>query len=116
MARAISSLPVPDSPEISTVECRLGDALHDREDLLHPRAAADDVGEGEALLERGAEVKVLVLELFPLDGVADDDLQLVDVERLGDVVERAGLQRLDRRFRRGVRGDHDDGDRRRRPL
>jgi hypothetical protein len=40
-------------------------------------------------------MKVLVLELLPLDGFADDDLQLVDVERLGDVVDRAGLERFD---------------------
>ena len=51
---------------------RAGDALHDAEDLLHLRALADDVGEGVALLEGGAEVEVLVLELLPLDGLADD--------------------------------------------
>ena len=91
---------------------RFRDALHDRENLLHPRAAADDVGEREFLFERGAEVEVFVLELFPLDRFVDDDLQLFDVERLSDVVEGAGLERLDSRFRRGVGRDHDDGDRR----
>ena len=52
---------------------------------------------------------VLVFELFPLDRFADDDLQLFDVERFGDVVERAGFERFDGRLRRGVCGDHDDG-------
>ena len=91
---------------------RAGDALHDAEDLLHLRALADDVGESVALLEGAAEVEVLVLELLPLDGLADDDLELVDVERFGDVVVRAGLERLDGRLRRRMCRDHDDGDRR----
>ena len=88
----------------------LGDALHDGEDLLHPRALADDVGEGEALLQRAAQMDVLVFELLPLDGIADDDLDLVDVERLGDVVEGAALERFHGRLGGGVGGDHDDGD------
>src|SRR5688500_20355528 len=41
---------------------------------------------------------VLVLELLSLDGVADDDLHLVDVEGLGDVVEGAELERFHRRL------------------
>ena len=89
---------------------RPGDALHDREDLLHLRALADDVRERETFFERGPEVKVFVLELFPLDSLADDDLQLFDVERLGDVVERACFQRVDRRLRRRVSRDHDESD------
>ena len=87
----------------------LGDALDDGEDLLHLRALADDVCEGEALLERGPQVEVLVLELFPLHRLADDDLQLFDVEGLGDVVDRPRLQRLDRGPRGGVGGDHHEG-------
>ncbi len=90
---------------------RFGDALDDRKDLLHPRAAADDVGESEFLFQRGAQVEVLVLELFPLHRFADDDLQLFDVEGLGDVIECAGFQSVDRGLGRRVRGDHDDGHR-----
>src|SRR5207249_11210827 len=38
----------------------------------------------------------------------DDDLQLFDVEGLGDVIEGPRLQRLDRRLGGSMGGDHDD--------
>ena len=53
---------------------RGSDALHDGEDLLHARAASDDVGEGESFFQRAAKVDVLVFQLFPLHRLADDDL------------------------------------------
>ena len=79
------------------------------EHLPHPRAAADDVGElVVALLDVLPEVAVLVQQPPPLHRVADDDQHFVVLERLGDVVERAGLHRRDRALDRGVGGDDDD--------
>ena len=78
------------------------------EDLLHPRAAADDAGElVVARLQVLLEGDVLGHQPPALDGVVEDDQHLVVLERLGDVVERALLHRADRRLHRGERRHHD---------
>ena len=109
IARATSSLPVPLSPWIRIVD-RLGAAwMIEVEHLPHPRAAADDVGELVVpLLDVLAQVAVLVQQPAPLHRVADDDQHFVVLERLGDVVEGAGLHRRDRALDRCVGGDDDD--------
>ena len=48
-SRAISSLPVPVSPVISTEMSVAGDLLHLAEDLLHRRRGAEDLAEADAL-------------------------------------------------------------------
>ena len=84
--------------------------LADRvEDLRDPAALADDVLEAVLRLELAAEVEVLVPEPFPLERVANDQVDFVELERLGDVVVGAEFHRLDRRLRRRDRGDDDDG-------
>ena len=42
--------------------------------------------------ELGLEAQVLLLEVLALEGAADDDPQLVDVEGLGEVVVGPELQ------------------------
>ena len=49
----------------------------------------------------------LVLQVHPLGDPPDDDLHLVQVERLRQVVRGADLHRLDGGLRRVVRGQHD---------
>ena len=43
-----------------------------------------------------------------LEHLVEHDEQLVEVERLGQVVGRAGAHRVDRRLDRAERGHHDD--------
>ena len=59
MARAISDLPVPLSPVISTVALRVGDAVDHVEHPLHAVVVADDVLQAEPQVELGLEVLVL---------------------------------------------------------
>ena len=66
--------------------------------------------------ERALEEHVLLPELPLLERVADLHLQLVDVERLGQVVVRAEAHRLDRGVGGRKRGDHDAEDVRVDPL
>ena len=108
MARATSSLPVPVSPVISTVllVCATSSARLDH--VLHPAAAADDAVVVELLVALAEQVAVLRAQALVLDGAVDDDQQLVDLERLLQVVERAQLHRRDRALDRGVRGHHQD--------
>mgnify|MGYP003694332663 CR=1 FL=1 len=62
------------------------------------------------LLDVLPQVAVLVQQPPPLHRVADDDEHFVVLERLGDVVEGAGLHRRDRALDRRVGGDDDDGE------
>ena len=78
----MSSLPVPLSPVSRTVEETSPDPLDRAEDLLHPRALADDVGEGVLGGELLLQVDVLVLELLLPERPVDQEAQLLDVERL----------------------------------
>ena len=80
------------------------DQLEDREHLL---AAPDDIGELMAGPERALQQHVLLPELPLLERVADFDLQLVDVERLAEVVVGAQPHRLDGGVGRRERGNHD---------
>ena len=82
--------------------------LHDQvEDLLHPRAAADDLAEPVGVrLEILAEHAVLGDEAALGQGVAHDGEHFVVLERLGDVVEGAALHRGDRALDRRERRDH----------
>ena len=86
IACATSSLPVPLSP--GDEHARLGrrDLLDDVEDLLHRGARADDVVEAELVVQARAKLDRLVLEVPALERAIDDEHELVDLERLGEVV------------------------------
>jgi hypothetical protein len=56
----------------------------------------------------GGRVEVARVALLGGEGLLDDALELDEVERLGDVVERAVFERLDRGLDGAVRGDEDE--------
>ena len=87
-ARATSSLPVPDSPVISTVDVRLREPADRAEHFLHRRRLAEDLGR---LAAAASSVDFLAQAL--LDRAADQLDRLVDVEGLGQVLEGAALER-----------------------
>ncbi len=116
MARAASSLPVPDSPVTSTVlvVCAIVSISSNTAsiDSLRPMMFEN----WWRLAEGALEQHVLAPQPPALERAAHDDLQLVDVERLVDVVVGAHPERLDRRLGRGEGGDHDAGEIRVHPL
>ena len=81
------------------------------EHLPDGRRLADDAGEAAASL-RGppAVVGELLPELGVLPGAVGEELQLLEVHRLLEVVERAELHRLDRALDGAVGGHDDHGD------
>ena len=110
MARATHSLPVPDSPVTSTVlsvraicsiSLKMASILS-----LRPTMFAELMRAAERALQQ----HVLLAELALLERVAHLDLQLVDVERLAEVIVRAQAHRLDRGVGRGKCRDHDAED------
>ena len=108
-ASATSSLPVPDSPVMRTVAsdgATLPMSL--KTSSIGLRRADDALALGRALAElqaKGADLRahVGVLEDAPQGGE-----QVVDVERLGDVVVGAVLHRLDGGRGAAEGGHHDD--------
>ena len=106
----MTSLPVPDSPWMSTVESvgatvstRRSTSSHALARADRPRAALAFVAP-DLLLER----LVLDAQLAMLGGAAQDRDQLVVAERLLDVIEGAFVHRLHRRLQRGLRRHEDD--------
>ena len=86
----------------------IGDLGDEVVDLLHLRARADDVLEAVFLLDDLPQVAVLADEALVIERALDGELQLIHLERLGDVVVGAELHRLERRLHRLVRRDQDD--------
>jgi hypothetical protein len=84
-----------------------GDLLDELEDREHLLAAPDDVGELVARAERPLQQHVLLPEAALLEGVADLHLQLVDVERLAEVVVGSQPHRFDGGVGRREGGNHD---------
>ena len=76
-------------------------------DLLHRRALADDQLARIALAEPGRQFQHLIAQTLVLEEALDRQQNLVQVERLGDVVVRSELHRLDRGRRAAVAGDDD---------
>ena len=76
--------------------------------LLNRPAPADDAVVIVLLVALGDEVIVMGPQPAVLEGAADDDEKLVDLERLLQVVERAELHRFDRALHGGVRRHHED--------
>ena len=73
----------------------------------HRRAVADDPAEAAAIVELPPQRLVLALLLVELGEPLEQPLQLVGIERLGQVVLGAGLDRLDRGVDGALRGQQD---------
>ena len=50
----------------------------------------------------------LLLQRLALDGAVGDDLDMIQIEWLGDEIARAQFHRLDRHVHGGISGHHDD--------
>ena len=114
IARATSSLPVPLSPRISTGARRRRDPLDQRVHLAHRRALADEPRH-RALRAQPPRSADCSRRSAARRSSARLDVQreLLELERLRQVVVRAAAHRLDRGLDRAERG-HDDHRRRRR--
>ena len=108
MARAMSSLPTPDSPSIEDRDLRGGGALAEADDPLHGRAAGDDVAEGEGAGGAPLHARDLAFQRAELQGVLDRDLQALGRGRLDDEIDRAGAHRADHRVDAAMGGLDDD--------
>ena len=86
MARAINSLPTPDSPSISTGMLRGGGLLGGAQRGAHRRAAGDDVGEGERAVAAVPDALQFALQRAGVERVAQRHLQPLDADRLDDEV------------------------------
>src|SRR5262249_29877276 len=84
---------------------RLADYLAN---LVHLPALPDEALEAALAAQLRAERLVLVLQPLALERVGDSQLDLVELERLGDVVVGAELHRFDSGLRRGKGGDDED--------
>ena len=96
MARATTDFPVPVSPRMSTVVFESATAFDQVQHFPHLMGAADDH------VERRAGVELTVVAGGPLrvaltQRPADDITELAVLERLGQEIESAGFQGLDRR-------------------
>src|SRR5262245_46550511 len=83
------------------------DLADDIEHPLHGRALPDQALKAMALGDLLAEQLQVAPQRHAFQHPLDDQLELVIVERLRQVVRRAGLHRLDGDLLRAVGGDHD---------
>ena len=94
---------------ISTVLDVRGDRLEQLKEIAHHPAAADQAVDPVALLELRSQVGVLGSQAPLLERRVQHVQQRVELERLGDEVGRALLDRVDGVLHRAEAGD-DDGD------
>jgi hypothetical protein len=87
---------------------RAGDPADQSEDLLHGLGPRDDVLEAVLALDLALQPRDLSPQRALGQRLVDQEQELLDLERLGDVVVGAELDRLDRGLDRAERGDHDD--------
>ena len=110
MARAASSLPVPVSPGDEDRARRRGDGLEQLRQIAHHAAAADEPVDPVALFELRSEIRVLGAEPALLERRVEHVEQRVELERLGDEVGRALLDRVHGVLHRAEAGDDDRDD------
>ena len=96
IACAISSLPVPDSPSIRIVALDCATFFTRSMTSLSSGDSPDDRAEAELLVEALVELLDLDLEALRLEGPADQDVEALDVDGLGQEIDRPPPHRLDR--------------------
>ena len=109
MARAISSLPTPLSPSISTGMLEAAARRPSAMTRCMASAAQHEVGKGQRALGLLLEARDLALQRLDLERAPDRDLQALGRGRLDDEVDRAGAHGADGGVDRSVRGLHDHG-------
>ena len=87
---------------------RVGDAVDPIDDRAHRRTAADDAIVVELLVALAAEVPAFRAQALVVERAPHRREQLVDFERLAQIVERAQLHRVDRAVDGRVRRHQDD--------
>ena len=85
--------------------------LDDLIDLPHLGALADHRAERAVLAQLAPQHADLAQRRVALDDLAQEDLQPLEIDRLGEVVVGAVLDRFDRRLDRSLRGQDDGRDR-----
>ena len=83
--------------------------LDDRVDLPHLRAVADHRAEGAVLAQLAAQRLHFAQRLEPLDDLVEQDLEPLEIHRLGEVVVGAFLHRLDGGFDGALRREQQGG-------
>jgi len=112
IASATSSFPVPLSPWIRTVRPGSRHLLDHPVDGFHAGGTADQLADAAAVRQCAPQVGVLLAQAALGQRRLDQQHDLFVLERLGEEVEGPTLHRLDGRFDRAVRGDHDHLDER----
>ena len=75
------------------------------DDVVHLRAVADDALEAEPLVQPAVQLGVRPPQILAAGRVLDHRPQLLQIERLEQIIERPALHRLDGRLDRAVAGD-----------
>src|SRR3990170_8057497 len=101
-------LPGPALPDEQDGGVAAGDLLDLLEDLLHAKVAAHNPFDAKTLLQLLSQKPILLAQLDTLKGPPDSEQNLFPLDRLGQVVEGAPLQRLLGRIHRSIRGHQDD--------
>ena len=73
--------------------------------VVHLRAVADDALEAEPLVQPPVQLRIRPPQILAARRVLDHRPQLLQIERLEQIVERPPLHRLDGRLDRAVPGD-----------
>src|SRR5918995_1180475 len=94
----------PGLPRDQHGRVRPGNPAHDLVNVLHGGTIADKNLVPVAFDQQANDP---VAEVLAFEEALDGDGDFLELERLGDIVERPKLHRLDRR-RRGAKGGHDD--------
>ena len=108
MVCATSSLPVPGLPDDQHRRRRRRRLLDHLVDSAHLLAVPDDAAEAALFAQLAAKRFVLALLRAELGEMLEQQPQLLRVHRLGEIVLRAVLQRLDGGLDRALRRQHDD--------
>ena len=100
-------MPVPLAPEQHHRDVGIGDPLDGARDLRHFGRGGDHRAEhGAGVADLLAEPLILALDVVELEGAADDQAELVDVDRLLVEIIGARRDRPERAFARAMaRGD-----------
>ena len=108
MVCAMSSLPVPDSPAISTdARCRRR-LLDDAVDRANAGTVADDPAEAALLAQLAAKLPHFAQRLLPFHRLLQQDLQPLRIDRLAQIVVGAFFDSFDRTVDSPLRRQQDE--------